>query len=102
MSYSENTQNVTTAEEQAARELERQTVELNAFVAVWEMEDVPACVRGMALLKRFADVSPAGFQMALRRGLVDPMQQKHPLFESSTAWQSFVRHWSDCPDCNEV
>ena len=77
---------LTTAEEQAARHLERQTIRAERLRVGSDMENMPACVRGMALLKRFAGASPAGFGMAMRGGLEDPLQLKHPLFAKNAKW----------------
>jgi hypothetical protein len=57
---------------------------------------------GLALLKRFANGSPSGLEMAMRGGLIDPLQLKHPLFAQNSKWQDYVQHRTACPDCNEV
>ena len=88
-------------EEQANEARERDKAEFNAFIRQWEIEDLPACPVGMALLKRFSESHPTMYQLAERTGFEDALAVKHRAFQDLPPWQEFVKHRAECHDCNE-
>lgn len=81
----------------ADQENDRQA-RLHEFIGQWELEDIPACDEGMALLMAFAETHPGAYRLAFTRGLYgDP----HPMVKNIRKWHAYAEHVSTCPKCNE-
>ena len=68
------------------------------FIAQWELEDMPACDRGMILLMDLADAHPIAYEMARKQGFGN---LTHPIFQKLPRWIVFAEHYNSCPNCNE-
>ena len=68
------------------------------FNALWSLEDVPACPRGMELLKLFAETYPTIYQFVRPEDFLDLHNEA---FSGMPEWESFAAHCENCPDCNE-
>lgn len=66
----------------------------------WSIEELPACDRGMELLKHFAESHPEiplhEIRMLSWKIEVDAFLAADPLL------RAYARHVGDCPDCNEL
>lgn len=87
------------ADEEATRVRHLEALRLKAFCSQWDLESIPACDEGMALLLKFADAHPGAFELARKSGFGD---QTHPMFDQLERWHAFTAHVSACPKCNEV
>lgn len=65
-------------------------------MCLWELEDVPACEKGLALLQRFAEVHPDAFERD--GGFVD---LNHPNLETLPEWNDFASHCTSYDHCKE-
>lgn len=89
---------VPTADEQRAQQQSERQARLREFIGQWELEDIPACDEGMALLMAFAEAHPGAYRLAFTRGLdSDP----HPMLQNLAKWKAYAEHVSACRNCNE-
>jgi ferredoxin len=69
------------------------------FIAQWDMENMPACDEGMALLKLFADRHPDSYKFVRPQ---DFSESNNPAFAAIPEWDAFTEHCSSCETCREV
>jgi hypothetical protein len=67
-----------------------------ALLALWELENMPACEVGMQLAKTFLESCGEGVN---RLGFEEPADR---ITEITTAYRALTEHSGDCDDCNEV
>jgi hypothetical protein len=71
-------------------------IDRDVLLALWELEDLPACGVGMELAKIYLEVCGAGVN---RLGIEEPADR---ITEISAAYAALVEHGLDCDNCNEV
>ncbi len=73
---------------------------LEDFIDRWDLETMPACDKGMELLRQFAENHPDTF------GQLQPedfIKLDNPAFLLGIAeWEAFAEHCSTCEECNET
>jgi len=72
------------------------SIDKEAFLALWKLDELPACDEGMELARRFlvwageaVDKLDFDAVIAIRNGLI-------------RAHKELVAHRAECPNCNEV
>jgi hypothetical protein len=71
-------------------------IDRNALLALWKLEDIPACDVGMELAKTFLESCGEGVD---RLGIEEPADR---ITEINAAYMALVEHGSTCDKCNEV
>jgi hypothetical protein len=71
-------------------------IDRNALLALWKLEDIPACDEGMELARTFLESCGQGVD---RLGIEEPADRISQIAASYTA---MVEHGSGCEKCNEV
>jgi hypothetical protein len=67
-----------------------------ALLALWELENMPACEAGMKLAKTFLETCGEAVN---RLGFEEPGDR---ITEITTAYTTLTDHSMECDDCNEV
>jgi hypothetical protein len=71
------------------------TINPEALIDLWNIENVPACPAGMELARQFLIVCGMGVD---RLGVEEPGDR---VTEIEAAYKALADHGADCPDCNE-
>ncbi len=87
---------VSVGEEAVERQRELDAAALREFVTQWDMESMPACPVGMALLYELSTAHPSAYEMARQKGF-----QETPRLNNNQRWLAFTAHRNTCLDCNE-
>jgi hypothetical protein len=69
-------------------------IDRNALLALWKMEDMPACEAGMKLAYKFLEVCGEGVN---RLGIEEPSDR---ITEIEDAYTALADHGAQCDDCN--
>jgi hypothetical protein len=72
------------------------TIDRNALLALWKLEDIPACDVGMELARTYLETCGAGVD---RCGIEEPSDR---ITEINAAYMALVELGSTCDKCNEV
>jgi hypothetical protein len=72
------------------------SIDGNALLALWKLEDIPACDVGMELARTYLEICVAGVD---RFGIEEPADR---ITEINAAYMTLVEHGSTCDKCNEV
>lgn len=67
-----------------------------ALLALWELDDIPACEVGMKLAQEFLVAAGEGVN---RMGVEEPADR---ITELTAAYMAMIDHGADCDNCNEV
>jgi hypothetical protein len=71
-------------------------IDRKVLMALWNMEDMPACGAGMEFATKFLETCGEGVD---RLGVEEPSDR---ITEITTAYLTLVEHGMNCDDCNEV
>jgi hypothetical protein len=71
-------------------------IDRKALLALWDLENIPACDVGMELAKTFLECCGAGVH---RLGSEEPADR---ITEIAASYTALVEHGADCDKCNEV
>jgi hypothetical protein len=93
------TEIISRQQEEATRAEGAAAARFTEFSSQWNMESMPACNEGMALLLDFADAHPSAYRLAEQRGFTE---LRHPMFGMLARWKAYADHVSTCSKCNEV
>jgi hypothetical protein len=72
------------------------TIDRNTLLALWDLENIPACDVGMKLAKAFLESCGQGVD---RLGIEEPADR---ITEITARYTAMVEHGSGCDNCNEV
>jgi hypothetical protein len=71
------------------------SMDRDALLNLWRLEDIPACDEGLRLARSF--LISAG-EAVSQVNVNDP---EHLRMEFNVQYDAFVRHCAECPKCNE-
>jgi hypothetical protein len=71
-------------------------IDRNALLALWRLEDIPACDVGMELAITFLESCGEGVD---RLGCEEPADR---ITEITSSYTALVEHAADCEKCNKV
>jgi hypothetical protein len=70
----------------------------NSTGPVWTGDDLPACLVGMNLLRRFEEARPNDYAFLQAQDFVDLSTSA---FDGIAEWDAFTEHSGTCGDCRE-
>lgn len=66
-------------------------IDPNQLLALWNLEDIPACDEGLELARAFLETCG--------RALESTRDEEFKIIQK---WRAYIRHQSKCEKCNEV
>jgi hypothetical protein len=72
------------------------TIDRNALLALWKLEDIPACDEGMMLAQVFLESCGEGVN---RLGIEEPADR---IADITACYMALVEHGGDCDKCNDL
>jgi hypothetical protein len=69
------------------------------FHEQWDLATIPACNKGIELLRHFAEAHPNAYQFVRPEDFVE---LDNPAFAMIPEWDAFARHCATCPKCHSL